>query len=506
MGTTSTSTVDVELASGPSGGGSGLRGALWTIGGFGAGQVLRFASNLVLTRLLFPEAFGIMSLLFLFTQALALFSDVGSGPAIVQSPRGEDPRFLNTAWTVEIVRGGVLWMGTWLIARPIANFYGQPLLAAMLPVAGLMAVMDGFRAKSFELALRHVRLGRMNLVELTSQAATVVAMILFALAHRAAYGPKHPAAAWALLGGVLVGGLTKSVLSHVAMPGIRHRLHIDRESLKALFSFGRWTFISTALSFLAAQSDRLIFGKTIPLDLFGLYGLATTLALVPNQVISAVSNRVLFPVLSRAAPRDFGHTFWRARMPLLVGAAALTSLLIASGPFLVGVLYDSRYVRAGWILQFMAVAAWFQTLEYTVVAALMAQASLRWVAVGNATKLAALVGFVSLGFRLGGFPGALVGFILSDLVKYSVAMFAAAKRGIHVTTRDLGLSLLLGLTSFLGLVAGRAVYSAREAYLLGLLTAGLVSVTPWAVLGWWTVRRYMAHKRHLARATASRTA
>src|SRR4051812_36532958 len=72
-----------------------LRGSLWTILGYGGSQVLRLAGNVILTRLLFPEAFGQMVLVNVFLQGLHMFSDVGIGPSLIQSKRGDDPDFLN---------------------------------------------------------------------------------------------------------------------------------------------------------------------------------------------------------------------------------------------------------------------------------------------------------------------------------------------------------------------------------------------------------------------------
>ncbi|WP_416670812.1 oligosaccharide flippase family protein [Egbenema bharatensis] len=74
-----------------------LTGAFWTLIGYGGSQVLRFGSNLLLTRLLFPEFFGLMGLVNVFIIGLALFSDVGIGVSIVQNKRGEEPAFANTA-------------------------------------------------------------------------------------------------------------------------------------------------------------------------------------------------------------------------------------------------------------------------------------------------------------------------------------------------------------------------------------------------------------------------
>jgi len=56
-----------------------LRSASWLLLGYGGSQALRLASNLILTRLLFPEAFGLMALVSVITVGLALFSDIGLG-------------------------------------------------------------------------------------------------------------------------------------------------------------------------------------------------------------------------------------------------------------------------------------------------------------------------------------------------------------------------------------------------------------------------------------------
>src|SRR5260370_35887988 len=77
-----------------------IRGSVWTMGGYATGQLVRLGGNLVLTRLLFPAIFGEMALVFIFLQGLQMFSDVGTGPAIIPSSRGEEPDFLTTACTV----------------------------------------------------------------------------------------------------------------------------------------------------------------------------------------------------------------------------------------------------------------------------------------------------------------------------------------------------------------------------------------------------------------------
>ena len=120
-----------------------INAASWTLFGYGASQAFRLLSNLVLARLLAPEHFGLIAIVTVFMIALAMFSDVGIGPNIIQSERGEDEDFLNTAWTVQIIRGFLLWFACLVLAWPMSIFYKQPDLALLIPVSGLVAIISG---------------------------------------------------------------------------------------------------------------------------------------------------------------------------------------------------------------------------------------------------------------------------------------------------------------------------------------------------------------------------
>ena len=71
-----------------------IRSTGMTLLNFGGDNALRLIANLVLTRLLFPEAFGLMALITVVTAAALMFSDFGFLGAVIQDPRGEEPAFL----------------------------------------------------------------------------------------------------------------------------------------------------------------------------------------------------------------------------------------------------------------------------------------------------------------------------------------------------------------------------------------------------------------------------
>ncbi|MEZ4288408.1 MAG: oligosaccharide flippase family protein [Polyangiales bacterium] len=67
---------------------------------------------------------------------------MGARPAIIQNER--DPAFLSTIWTIQVMRGFCLWMVACAIAIPWASYNDRPVLASLVPAAGLVALIDSF--------------------------------------------------------------------------------------------------------------------------------------------------------------------------------------------------------------------------------------------------------------------------------------------------------------------------------------------------------------------------
>ena len=111
-------------------------GAVWTVLGMGGGSIVRLLSSLILTRLLMEEHFGLIALVNTFIMGLHLLSDVGVGQVIVQDKR-EDPDFVNTVWTINVIRGVVLYLIATACAGPYAAFYEQPILAPLVRVTAI---------------------------------------------------------------------------------------------------------------------------------------------------------------------------------------------------------------------------------------------------------------------------------------------------------------------------------------------------------------------------------
>lgn len=467
--------------------GRAVGGAFWTMVGFGGSQVIRFASQLILTRLLLPEAFGLNALCSVLMIGLQLFSDIGLGPSIIQNRRGDDPRFLHTAFTMQVVRGLVLWLVACALTIPFARFYGDARLVALVPVIGFTSVLQGLQSTKLYTANRELAMARINLLELSAQIAGTAVMIAWALVHRSV---------WALVAGGIATSLVKSLLTHAMLPGVADRLRWHRADAREIFRFGRWIFVSTVFTFLAGQSDRLIFGKLIPLDLLGVYGLALMIALLPSQALSQLISSIHFPLYSRVVARgeDLLAEMRRTRAPVIILGGWAACGLVAGGPTAVRLVFDPRWHEAGWMVQWLSLGLWFLLLENLNGVALLARGLAQWTTAGSLAKFVALTALIPLGYKLGGFPGAVAGLATSELARYLVSTIGTIRQKLPNWPRDLAVS------GFLILVAGAVrllvmrIEGQWPVALEAALVAGLVTAA-WLPLAWPHAQKILRRRR-----------
>ena len=209
--------------------GRAARSGAWIGGGFVVQRGLQFASNLILTRLLFPEAFGLMALCSVFLVGLAMFSDLGLKPAIIRDARGTDPDFLNTAWTIQIIRGLVLFVCGCLLAYPISVIYDRAILFPLLATLSTTAAITGFASIKLITAERDLNFRTVTFIQIAGQVVHILTMAILAIYWRSV---------WALVVGGIVGALTTLAISHAVLCGHRHRLRIDPAAAKTLVHFG----------------------------------------------------------------------------------------------------------------------------------------------------------------------------------------------------------------------------------------------------------------------------
>jgi O-antigen/teichoic acid export membrane protein len=434
-----------------------LRAGGWSLGGFALNQALRFGSSLVTTRLLAPEMFGVMAIAVTLMTGLAMFSDLGLRQSIVQSPRGTEPAYLNTAWTIQILRGAVIWalgLAASLVLHELArrglvparSVYAAPDLPAVIAVLSAASFIAGFESTRAAEASRRLALGRLTQIELTAQIVGLVVMLTWA---------SHARSIWALVGGSLATGATRTILSHVWLPGTANRWQSDASALAELVGFGKWIFAASILGFLVSNGDRVLLGGAVGAAVLGAYSIAFLAFGAVEQILGKLVGDVSFPALSEVArdrPAELRRVCYQFHLPIAALAYGGTGFLGTAGQGLMGLLYDRRYEDSGWMLEILALALLSIPSRIGAIS-LLALGVPRLHAQILAVRLAALVVFLPLGFAAFDLRGAIWGIVASYLASVPMTMIYQARLGILDIRRELLLLPAIGV----GAVLARAV-------------------------------------------------
>jgi O-antigen/teichoic acid export membrane protein len=387
-----------------------LGSGIWVGGGFAAQKLLQFGSNLILTRLLFPEAFGLMALAMVFLVGLQMFSDIGIKPSIIRDSKGDDPAFLNTAWTIQVIRGFLLCFAAMAMAYPISLLYKEPILFPLLVLLSSIAAISGFNSISMATAERNLDFRMITLLQLTAQIISVVLLIIMVFFWRSV---------WALAVANVIGSFLSVVMGFVFLRGHKHRFSIDKTHAKSLISFGKWIFLSTVATYLGGEGLRAAQAGYLTATEFGILSIAYMMAAAPNELIVRLSGSVGLPVVAEAYRSDPAKakailSAFRKRI-LLLSMVTFGAIIFASTT-LVQVLYDVRYHDAGRYLALLSLVNALAIIGAGYLSALLAIGKSKEYFLNMlAIALIRLVA-VALGYQYGNIEGMIAGMGVANML------------------------------------------------------------------------------------------
>ncbi len=364
----------------------------------------RFVRNMILTRILAPDQFGLMALVMAAGGLFEVLTEVGVREAIVQNRRGDSDEFLNVAWWFSAARGVVLY-GVGLLAVPwVAAFYREPLLNSLLQVSFLTMVFSGLTSTRLHALQKNLRLGRY--VAITQGAGLAGTAISLAAAF-------HIPNVWALVYGFVGEAAIRCVASFAVCP-IRLRARFDRDCARELFVFARGMFGLPILTFAFMNADVFVLGKVCTKSQVGMYAMALALAQIPLMLFSRVFQPLVLPVFS-AQQEDLSRL--RAmildltRLILLFGLPTVACCAVFSADLL-RVIYGAPYAvvsPAMGLLGFYVLASVAGTPGGLTYFAVGRPQLLRWFTFVRAALMALVIYPACKRFGPAGAAGALLG-------------------------------------------------------------------------------------------------
>lgn len=394
-----------------------VKGAIWAaIQRFG-GLTLSFVANMILARLLAPDAFGAMAMLTIFIAVSDTFMDSGMGSALIQ----KKDLSIHDSCTVFYFNIGVALVlyGILFISAPwIADFYNITLLKSVLRTESLVLLINSLGVVQIALLRKEMQFKKLTISNLAaSLIGTTTAVCLAFLG----FG------IWALVFQMIVVSISRVTMLWF-QSSWRPKMIISRKSFKDLFGFGSFIFFSNLINTICNKIQGVIIGKAFNATTLGYYSQASALENVASNSFASIIDQVAYPALAskqnnldtiRKIINKFIQVISFATIPLMMGLALL-------GAPIIEVCYGVKWLPAVpyfQILCFAGIAGSLQNINFYAVAAIGKSKSLfLWTIVKRSVSLAMLLVGLIWGMK---------GFLIGLLISFYLSWFINALQ-VHI--------------------------------------------------------------------------
>jgi O-antigen/teichoic acid export membrane protein len=331
-----------------------LRGGAIVGAGSTVEHAFRFARNLILTRLLMPEALGTMAIILAVNAALESFTEVGIRESVVSYPQANQKPFLNAVWLLAAGRGLILFILGCILAPFLGSFYHMPHYTGLFMLSFTTMIFNGAISSKTYLALKKMQYGKWVAI---MQGGALIGISLTLLLVWLGWGVK------ALVFGYVAEAISKFILSFILcpfMPGTT----FDKEHSSYLSKFTKSMAGVPLLTFLFLQADIFVLGKMVSKSDVGLYGMAASLAGIPAIVIAVFINPILMPAF--AEMKEQGSRINNALLRA-TGIMSLIGFPFCAWAWLCGsdimhTVYGSAYASVGTVFALLICTTMLRTM------------------------------------------------------------------------------------------------------------------------------------------------
>ena len=457
-----------------------FRGGIWLLMGNVVTRIAGFVKLAILARLLTPTDFGLLGIALLLLNWLEQFSQTGFSKALIRNAGDIEP-YLNTVWTVQVIRATGL-AAVLLLGAPVAVwFFASPEAVPIIRALAPLVLLQGLTNPAVIYLTRQLDFQRIVQWNMWQVGSSLVVSIPLAFVLRNV---------WALILAMLVGQAVSTMVSY-RLHAFRPRLCFDRQRAREMTQFGKWIFWRNVLVSVVGSLDSLLVGKLLGVSALGLYQVARRLALLPRRELIQILQRLTFPAFAQIRQHErLRRACVQVLSLTLLLILPIAALLLVFPELIIRTLLGERWVAVVPLVQILTIGAGLQTLMGIAVPLFegIGRPDVALKTWGVRLALSTLLLYPSV--RMWGINGAALALIGTELVLVVLQFY--------LLRRLIGLRILQGVaTCRLGLIA------ALPMLVVGFLTIwcdlpmpgevglGLTAVVGSGVLTWRFLRPYL---------------
>ncbi len=315
-----------------------FRGGIWMGAGSFSEQLTRFGRNMILTRLLAPEAFGTMAVVLSAGSVIQMVTDIGVKEAIIQNPRGSEDDYLSAAWWIASFRALSIYACIFLLAPVLSKFYGNHELIPLLRVVALSVVFEGTLSSKAYVAIKNMSFKKWAAIHHGGGIGGVILTLILSLFIRDV---------WALVLGNVAESAMRWALSYVLCP-YAPLASWNRQAARDLLRFSRGLFGLSFLNLIFTRADVFVLAKLYSPAALGFYVMGIYLVQTPAGFLMNLLGQTLLPTFSKVQGNKVRENRILLQLNSLLvqlGMPALVFMFLCGRSLLI-LFYGSRYAAA----------------------------------------------------------------------------------------------------------------------------------------------------------------
>ena len=302
-----------------------------------------FIRNIVLSRLLTQENFGVAISLAMISALVEIGFDFGIPVSAVRYGATDDPtKALGTLHTLQLSRAVLTGTLVMAMAPLLAIIFSSPQATYAYVAVGACAIIRGFGNLGVRQAMRDYEYWRSAVTIIMTQLAWTVAVVVAAL-----ISPDYTVMAWGLAASVIASGTTSHLLSRFPW-----RLSWDKAIADEATSFGKPLIPTGLVNAGMSLGDRVFIGWALGVHALAFYSVIFGTATLPRGAILRFLTNLFVPVFVNRPPDHPSVKKNCARWTLVLSLVAFLYAMgfIFAGTPLLPLLFGKAYAASAYLM------------------------------------------------------------------------------------------------------------------------------------------------------------
>lgn len=395
-----------------------ISGMIWSAFQRYSTMIITFISGIILARLLTPHDYGCIGMLAIFMVLAECFIDGGFGEALIQKKNPSQADY-STIFYWNIAMAVLMYAVLFVSAPAIARFYRMPLLCDVLRVQGIVLFIYAFNIVQRNQLRKKMNFKVLSIVTIVTSVTALTITILMAYN---GYG------VWSLVAQNIITGLIPALVFWFYIKW-RPQMTFSWKSLRELFSFGLYMFLTHILNRFERQIQGLLIGKVYDSSTMGYYSKAHAVERLSSTSISQVMAQVTFPLYAEMQDdKDkLANAIKRLTMTLSYFTFPMMFILLLCAKPIFILLYSDRWVASVPYFQVLCMAGIAYCLQAVNNQSIAAIGKSREMFIWTVIKRAIGISLIVSGLFLFGMKGLLVGVVLNTWSSYLVNIYIVSE-------------------------------------------------------------------------------